>query len=42
MSRVGQLIQMSEIFFCLLVPHTVDTRVKYVLRNVDQLGVYRN
>jgi len=26
-------------FFFLLLPHTINTRVTYVLRNVDQLGV---
>jgi len=37
MSRVGQLRQISKTFLFLLLPHTIDTRVTYVLRNIDQL-----
>jgi hypothetical protein len=38
-SRVGRLRQISKPFFFLLLLHTIDTRVTYVFRNVDQLGV---
>jgi len=35
--RVGQISK--TIFFSLLIPHTIDTRVTYILRNVNQLVV---